>query len=98
MFNKLPSISRLPKHATFKYKPRYYDSEKQDREDRRKLMAIQHEMEADNHRYTDTERVNRFDFRSKRKDYGNDLKRYQSNVRLVAIIIVLATISWYIFF
>jgi cytochrome c-type biogenesis protein CcmH/NrfG len=80
---------KLPKNKHFNYKPVYWDKAKEEREKRMKAASQDTEKE-----YAEALRE-RMQLRWKRSTSATSRKN--SNIRLVAIIFLLALISYYLF-
>ena len=92
--SQLPSFFRIREPKRFAYKPRYYDEQKEDLEQR--IKQIEKEMGVENgEAYVPRIRKGQMGnlYRRRRKK----LQR-QSNIRLLVIFIILIFISWYLFF
>ena len=87
---KIVFFSR-PKNKQFDYKPRYYDIEKDKREQRKKELGLGSDEEGGKRKYFRGELQNRW--RSNRKD-EKDKTRRRTMIYLVMIFIVI----YYIFF
>jgi len=84
---KLPSLFKPVYYKRYTYKPRYYDEEKEKREERRKELE-------------NTQGSDRKSFREfARSKWAKERKtqQKQSNTRLVTIILVLLAVTYFIF-
>jgi len=91
----IPRFIKLPGHKRFEYTPRYWDPEKEEREERirqiRQEMGIQ--LASDPNRTT----IKRGSFRQARQKAKVKATR-SSNIRLVIILAVLLLLAYLIFF
>ena len=83
------SFFNRPKHQTFDYKPRFYDPDKEDREAR---MA-RYRRDADDSGIAKSRISAGFRQRTKRGYTGTNTRR--SNLRLIAILVVLLYLTYY---
>lgn len=92
----IPSLFKIPGHRTFTYRPRYYDPEKEEREERNR--EIMREMGISSQKEGEYKPSIR---RGSMKGYFHQHSRKarnQSNIRLVIIIIFLLIVSYLILF
>ncbi len=83
------SFFNRPKHQTFDYKPRFYDPDKEEREAR---MA-KYRRDADDSSIAKSRISAGFRQRTKRGYTGTNTRR--SNLRLIAILVVLLYMTYY---
>lgn len=86
-------LSKLPKHSSFEYKPRYYDERKERLEKREE--EIRNMMEAD--KESGREKIE-FNFRRNQTHAHRSKELMRSNIRLIVIMFGLVAIFYYLFF
>jgi len=90
----LPSFFRTPEHRSFEFRPRYYDENKEKREERERNIKRDLGIDLDDHNYTP--RLTRGSMRG----YINKSRaaQKQSNLRLFVIAGILVLIVYLLFF
>ena len=90
----IPRFIKLPGHKRFNYSPRYWDPEKEEREERiRRIKAeMGYEVPSDPNRST----IKRGSFRQARQQAKIRSTR-SSNIRLVIILAVLLMLAYFLF-
>lgn len=88
------SFIKLPKHKRFEYTPRYWDPEKEEREER--VRQIKRDMGIEVSSNPTHTTIRRGSFRQRQKQKVKATKA--SNIRLLVILIVLFIIAYLIFF
>jgi len=91
----IPRFIKLPSHKRFEYSPRYWDPEKEDREER--IRQIKQEMGIDVPSDPGRTTIRRGSFRQARQQAKVRATR-GSNIRLVIILAVLLFLAYLIFF
>jgi hypothetical protein len=87
------SFIKLPRHKRFEYTPRYWDPEKEEREER--VRQIKREMGIEVPSYTGQTTIRRGSFRQRQKQKVKATRA--SNIRLLVILAVLFIIAYLIF-
>jgi len=90
----LPRFIKLPGHKQFNYSPRYWDPEKEEREDR--IRQIKAEMGIELHSDPNRSTIKRGSFRQVRQKAKVKATR-SSNLRLVVILAVLLMLAYLLF-
>ncbi|MEN8155734.1 MAG: hypothetical protein ABFS10_02195 [Bacteroidota bacterium] len=92
----IPRFIKLPGHKRFDYSPRYWDPEKEEREER--IRQIKQEMGVDTSSSSTRTRttIKRGSFRQTRQKTKVKASR-DSNIRLVIILAVLLLIAYFLF-
>ncbi len=90
----LPRFIKLPGYKQFDYSPRYWDPEKEEREQR--IRQIKHEMGVDMPSYPNRTTIKRGSFRHA-KQKAKVKASQNSNIRLLIILAVLFLIAYFIF-
>ena len=91
----IPRFIKLPKHKRFSYAPRYWDPEKEEREDR--IRRIKQEMGIDVPRDPNRSTIRRGSFRQASRNAKVKATR-GSNIRLLIILAVLLLLAYLIFY
>jgi len=91
----IPRFIKLPQNKRFSYSPRYWDPEKEEREDR--IRRIKHEMGIDIPSDPTRSTITRGSFRQARKTIKTKASR-SSNIRLVIILAVLLFLAYLLFY
>jgi len=91
----LPRFIKLPHHKKFSYAPRYYDPEKEEREER--IRRIKQEMGIDVPRNPGRTTIRRGSFRQASRNAKVKATR-GTNIRLVVILAVLLIIAYLLFY
>ena len=94
MYMGIPRFIKLPGHNQFSYTPRYWDPEKEAREER--IRQIKAEMGIDVPTDRSRTTIKRGSFRQARNQSQLKANR-SSNIRLVVILMVLLLIAYLIF-
>lgn len=87
------SFIKLPRHKQFEYKPRYWDPEKEEREER--IKEIKREMGIEVPSVPGRTTIRRGSFRQRQKQKVKATRA--SNIRLIVILAVLFIIFYLIF-
>ncbi|MFC2086714.1 hypothetical protein ACFLSA_00920 [Bacteroidota bacterium] len=92
----IPRFFKVPQHKQFNFTPRYYDPEKEEREERIKRIREEMGIQDTNTAY----KANSNYVRGQMKTYFDRTKktRKQSNLRLLIILMFLLLIAYYFFF
>jgi len=90
----IPRFIKLPSHKQFNYTPRYWDPEKEEREDR--IRRIKQEMGIDIPSDPNRSTIRRGSFRQASRNTKVKAKR-SSNVRLLIILAVLFLLAYLLF-
>lgn len=80
---------KRPQHRQFDYKPRYYDEEKERREERRKLIEEGKDGNPENFKRDLERRWRRIDKKNRNKSRG---------INLLVYLIILALLVYFVFF
>lgn len=91
----LPRFIKLPGHKQFSYSPRYWDPEKEAREER--IRQIKQEMGVDVPNDPNRSTIRRGSFRTAGQNTKVKASR-TSNIRLVVILIILFFIAYLLFY
>jgi hypothetical protein len=91
----IPRFIKIPGHKRFEYSPRYWDPEKEDREER--IRQIKHEMGIEIPSDPNRTIIKRGSFRQARQKTKIRATR-GTNIRLVIILAVLFFLAYLIFF
>ena len=91
----VPRFIKLPGYKQFNYAPRYWDPEKEERENR--IRQIKHEMGIDVPSDPNRTTIKRGSFR-KAKQQAKVKASRNSNIRLVIILAVLFLLAYLLFF
>jgi hypothetical protein len=91
----LPRFIKLPGHKQFNYSPRYWDPEKEAREER--IRQIKQEMGIDLPSDPNRTTIKRGSFRQARQTIKVKATR-NSNIRLIVILAILFFLAYLIFF
>jgi hypothetical protein len=91
----IPRFIKLPSHKRFEYSPRYWDPEKEEREER--IRQIKQEMGIEVPSDPNRTTIRRGSFRQVRQQAKVKATR-GSNIRLVVILAVLLFLAYLIFF
>ena len=91
----IPRFIKLPGHKQFNYSPRYYDPDKEEREDR--IRRIKQEMGIDIPGDPTRSTIRRGSFRQAARNTKVKATR-SSNIRLLIILAVLLFLGYLIFF
>ena len=91
----IPRFIKLPGHKQFNYSPRYWDPEKEEREDR--VRRIKQEMGIDMPSDPNRSTIRRGSFRQASKKTKVKATR-SSNIRLLIILAVLLLLAYLIFY
>lgn len=91
----IPRFIKLPRHKTFNYSPRYWDPEKEEREER--IRRIKQEMGIDVPSDPTRTTIRRGSFRQASQKAKVKATR-GSNIRLLIILAVLLAIAYLIFY
>ena len=91
----IPRFIKLPGHKQFNYSPRYWDPEKEEREDR--IRRIRHEMGIEIPSDPNRTTIKRGSFRQASQKTKVKATR-SSNIRLVIILAVLLLLAYLLFF
>jgi hypothetical protein len=92
----IPSLFRQNKPREFKYTPRYYDPEKEAREEREKRIRAELGMKNENSAQSSGQRSTLFDSKFRR---NQEKGRRNSGIRLIVILLVLfllVFLFWYL--
>ena len=91
----LPRFIKLQGNKTFSYEPRYWDPEKEERDDRirRIKRELGYDLQSDPNRTT----IKRGSFR-KAKQKAKVKASRSSNIRLVVILAILLSLAYFLFF
>jgi len=91
----IPRFIKLPGHKQFNYSPRYWDPEKEDREDR--IRRIKQEMGIDLPSDPNRTTIRRGSFRQVSRNTKVKATR-SSNIRLIVILVALLLIAYLLFY
>ncbi len=91
----IPRFIKLPKHKRFDYSPRYWDPEKEERDER--IRRIKQELGIDIPSNSTRTTIKRGSFRQARQKTKVKATR-SSNIRLVLILAVLLFLAYLLFF
>ena len=91
----IPRFIKLPGHNRFNYSPRYWDPEKEEREER--IRQIKHEMGVQIPTDPTRTTIKRGSFRQASKKTKVKATR-SSNIRLVIILVILFFLAYLIFY
>jgi len=91
----LPRFIKMPGHKQFSYSPRYWDPEKEARDER--IRSIKQEMGIDVPYDPNRSTIRRGSFRQVRQT-GKVKANRSSNIRLVVILAILFVIAYLIFY
>ena len=91
----IPRFIKLPGHKKFEYSPRYWDPEKEERDDR--IRRIKNEMGIDLPSDPNRSTIKRGSFRQTRQKIKVRASR-SSNIRLVVILAVLLMLAYLLFY
>jgi Flp pilus assembly protein TadB len=95
---KLPSLLRVPKPRSFEYQPRYYDPQKEEREERFKRILREAEAKKDESFYADKEaykgHIAKAFEQGRKQQQGAQVGRTQIVLMLLLVLTVVA--YWYL--
>lgn len=91
----IPRFIKLPSYKQFNYSPRYWDPEKEERDDR--IRRIKHELGYDLPSDPNRTTIRRGSFRQASQKTKVKANR-SSNIRLLVILVLLLLLAYFIFF
>ena len=90
-------LFKLPKHRNFQFTPRYYDEDKEERDERN--ARIEAEVKAEQGLREKGEYVTNLRGKFRRElDHADAQRTSASNIRLILIIMVLCAIAYFLFY